>query len=148
MRRDVARLTMVNPTLVENAIHRSDEPRHFMTFKYPGHDIAAVYKGIEIARSRNALRLHEVGRDVYDPVVYFPKEDIHMEWLSKTAKTTHCPLKGDTQYFDVKLDRYSVRDAAWCYDRPIESADALKNYIAFDSSIVRIVEFSDTVSDS
>jgi uncharacterized protein (DUF427 family) len=82
----------------------------------------------------------EVGLDVYDPVVYFPREDVAMARLVKSAKSTHCPLKGDTEYFDLDLGDQRIENAAWSYDRTIEGASALKDRIAFDARLVQVTE--------
>ena len=88
-------------TLVKNGIHNPADARHFMRIARPAYTITATIKGTEIARSSQALKVKEVGFDVYDPVIYFPREDVQMVRLKKNEKSTHCPLKGDTEYFDA-----------------------------------------------
>ncbi|MEM7466306.1 MAG: DUF427 domain-containing protein [Pseudomonadota bacterium] len=126
-------------TLVKDAIHRPDEPRHFMQFKYPDKHFVASYKGQTLAETSNALVLSEVGYGIYEPVIYFPVEDVKEEVLRKTAKSTHCPLKGDTEYFDLAGNGADEdADIAWRYAQPFDFAEKLIGYIAFDSRKVRI----------
>ena len=129
-------------TYVEGGIHRPDEPKHFMRIKNPEHEILAEYQGVEIARSRRTKRVHEVGFDLYDPVVYFPREDVKLELLKRTEKSTHCPLKGDTEYFDINGENLSESDAAWSYVSTFEFSSELKDYVAFDTSKVQVTEYT------
>ena len=47
--------------------------------------------GAVIAETCGALELTEQG---YNPVIYFPRDDIAMAFLDQTEKTSHCPHKG------------------------------------------------------
>lgn len=129
-------------TLVKDAIHNPDEPRHFMRIARPQYPIVATAHGLELARSTRALKLKEVGRDVYDAIVYFPRSDVVMERLERTDKTTHCPLKGDTEYFDVLTDGGTIANAAWSYDRTLPFAREIAHYIAFDPHQVNVLEYT------
>ncbi|CAN0440067.1 unnamed protein product, partial [Phaeothamnion confervicola] len=53
-------------TLVRDAIHNPAEPRHFMRLARPTYTITASIGAVEIARSTRAIKLKEVGRDIYD----------------------------------------------------------------------------------
>ena len=46
--------------------------------------------GAVLGESDNALELTESG---YPPVIYFPREDIAMEFLDASEKKTECPYK-------------------------------------------------------
>ena len=127
-------------TLVKNGIHNPADARHFMRVARPAYTITATIKGTEIARSSQALKVKEVGFDIYDPVIYFPREDVQMVRLKKNEKTTHCPLKGDTEYFDAVTDSGSVENAAWSYDRTREIAGEIQDYIGFDARFAQIIE--------
>lgn len=129
-------------TLVRDAIHNPAEPRHFMRVTTPAHEAVATIDGFELARSTHTLKVKEVGRDIYDPVLYFPRADVAMQRLAKTAKTTHCPLKGHTAYFDAVLEARRVSDVAWSYENTIAEAAMLKDYIAFDTRLVQVIERS------
>ncbi len=125
-------------SLVENAIHRPDEPRHFMEFQFPDGLYTARFEDLELARSRQTLKLSEVGYHIYDPVIYFPLADVSLEYLRATSKSTHCPLKGDTCYYDLHHDARLVADIAWRYSAPYDFARTLENYLAFDARLVRV----------
>ena len=129
-------------TLVRDAIHNPAEPRHFMRLARPAHRVTASIAGVEVASTTRAIKLKEVARDVYDPVLYFPREDVDMGKLMRLDKSTHCPLKGDTEYFDAEIAGQRIAEVAWSYDRTLPIADAIRDYVAFDTRKVQIVEFT------
>jgi uncharacterized protein (DUF427 family) len=125
-------------TLVRNAIHNPNELRHFMEIVPVTREATATVGGHVVARSGQAVVVKEVGRHIYDPVLYFPRADVDMNALSKTDRTTYCPLKGDTEYFDIVVGDHRTADAAWSY---VEMAlgDELLDLVAFDASKVAVV---------
>lgn len=126
--------------MVEDAIHNPNEPRHFMRVVPVDHLVTATIGEHEVARSRRAVKVKEVGFDIYDPVIYFPREDVTMELLTGTDKTTHCPLKGDTQYLDARIDDQVTADAAWSYVSTLDIAAELRQLVAFDAAQVHVAE--------
>jgi len=131
-------MTPSETTLIEGAIHNPTEARHFMTVTPVEHAVVASINGVEIAHSTHAVVCKEVGRAIYDPVWYFPRADVQMDLLQRTDKTTHCPLKGDTEYFDLAPpsgDR--IADAAWSYVEMV-MGDELKDLIAFDQTHIAV----------
>lgn len=129
-------------TLVRDAMHNPAEPRHFMRLARPTYAISASIGGVEIARSTRAIKLKEVGRDIYDPAIYFPREDVDMGKLVAIEKSSHCPLKGDAEYFDASIAGQRVAEVAWSYHRTLAIADGIKAYIAFYPQRVQIIEHS------
>jgi len=122
-------------TLVQGAIHNPNEPRHFMRV-VPALDRQIVtVTGHVIAETENAVVVKEVGLDIYDRVIYFPRSDVDMDALLPIDKTTHCPLKGDTEYFDVVTNGHQVTEAAWSYIEMV-AGDELFELVAFDSAKV------------
>ncbi len=91
--------------------------------------------GDVIAQTRNALVLQEGS---YPPVLYIPKSDIDMLRLAKTAKTSHCPHKGDATYWSVDTGGWTIADAGWSYDQPLDGVAPIKGHIAFYDSKVRV----------
>jgi uncharacterized protein (DUF427 family) len=127
-------------TLVRDAIHNPAEPRHFMRLARPSYLITATLVGVEVAASTRAIKLKEVGRDIYDPVIYFPRSDVDMSKLLRIDKSSHCPLKGDTEYFDALLGTTRIAEVAWSYDRTLTIAREIEGYIAFDTRRAQVVE--------
>lgn len=132
-------------TFVKNAIHRKDEPRHFMRIKEISQLVTASWQGQVLVQSRETLKMQEAGFDLYDPVYYFPKTAIPKGLLEKAELSTHCPLKGDTEYFHINLNGEKLENAAFCYAYPnMEETELLKDYVAFDQSRIQIFTYLDT----
>ena len=127
-------------TLVKNAIHNPDDARHFMRIKHPKGKVTASINGKEIANSNHVLKVQEAGFDLYDPVYYFPKADVISDALKRTDKTTHCPLKGDTEYFNIHAEGSQLENAAWHYNQHYDYSEKLQGHIAFDQTKVQLVE--------
>ncbi|MEM8836870.1 MAG: DUF427 domain-containing protein [Pseudomonadota bacterium] len=130
-----------NITMVEGGIHNPAEPRHFMRIK-PVAGFITIRHGLDVvAESSRALRVLEVGRDIYDPVVYVPKNDVRGR-IVKTEKTTHCPIKGDACYFNLidAGDQLVAANIAWSYTDPVEGAEDITEFVAFYPNMTSIEE--------
>ena len=84
--------------------------------------------GAVIGESASALELTEGD---YAPVIYFPRQDIAMAFLEKSAHSTTCPHKGTATHYDIVTKSRSIPDAAWSYEAPKEAVARIAGYIAF-----------------
>lgn len=84
--------------------------------------------GAVLGESANALELTEGD---YPHVIYFPRDDIAMAFLDRTDKTTHCPHKGDANYYSVVTKSQTLADAVWTYEDPKEGVARIKDHLAF-----------------
>ena len=125
-------------TLIKEAIHRPDEPRHFMEYSYPATTYVAKIGETIVAESSAVLKLSEVGYHIYDPVIYFPLADARLDLLQASDKTSHCPLKGDTNYYDFVTGQTTINDVGWCYSSALDFAIVLADYVAFDGGQVSV----------
>ncbi len=122
-------------TLASGTIHNPDEPRHFMKLK-PIHKTVRISRnGESLAVSNNAIRLIEVGGDLYDPPIYIPRSDIIANLLPSDRRT-NCPLKGEAEYFNL----LTGDDIAWSYSNPFPFASDLTGLVAFYPDRVTIEE--------
>lgn len=128
-------------SLVTDAIRNPAEPGHFMQVRPVPRRVRVYYGEVLLADTIGARRLLESAKKLYDPVLYLPRADI-TDSLRKADKTTHCPLKGDSTYYDLVDARGDVvaEQIAWSYDAPFDFADAIARLVAFDVSQVTIVE--------
>ena len=135
-------------TLSTETIHNPAEPRHFMRIKPVKGRVRILFDDHVLAESNQALRLLEVGRDIYDPVFYLPMTDIQVELISR-PKQTFCPLKGHASYFDLVLEQGDVQAAeiAWSYQDSLDIAEPIKDKIAFDASQVIVEEYPSVTSE-
>lgn len=84
--------------------------------------------GAVLGESNAALELSEGD---YTPVIYFPRSDIAMAFLDRTDKTTHCPHKGDANYYTIVNRSGTVPNAVWTYETPVDDVAAIKDHLAF-----------------
>ena len=119
---------------VEGAMRNPDNLNHFMVAK-PVERRVRVFLGDKmLAETSKALRLVEIGKAAYDPLLYIPMADVILP-LEPMDKTTHCPLKGDANYFS-----FEGNEISWSYLEPFEFSKAIKGHHAFWPSKVRIEE--------
>lgn len=95
------------------------------------------HRGSTIVQSRNALILKEVRKKVYDPVFYFPKDDLETELEKVPDMQSRCPIKGEALYWNLKdpVEDYF----AWSYEDPTSEAKEIEGYIAFNPDYVTII---------
>jgi uncharacterized protein (DUF427 family) len=93
-----------------------------------------------IADSRAALTLQE---STYPPVIYFPREDVSMEFFSRTDKSTHCPYKGDASYYTILMDGRFAENAVWTYEDPYPAMETIRDRLAFYPNQVEIYAVAD-----
>jgi uncharacterized protein (DUF427 family) len=100
----------------------------------------AFFAGHVIADSGDALILQEAN---YPPVVYFPREDVSMEYLSRTDRQSHCPHKGDAAYYSILMDGQFAENAVWTYEAPFPAMTAIASRLAFYPDKVEVYEVDD-----
>ena len=93
-----------------------------------------------IADSSDALILQEA---TYPPVVYFPRADASMDYLSRTDRSTHCPYKGDAAYYTIIMDGRFGENAVWTYEDPYPAMTAIAGRLAFYPDQVEVYEVDD-----
>jgi len=89
--------------------------------------VRATFNGETIVDSKRVMLLHERGRV---PVYYFPKEDVRFDLLEPTQHSSHCPHKGDAQYWTLRVGDRVAENAVWAYPSPIEGQEVLTNLVA------------------
>jgi uncharacterized protein (DUF427 family) len=83
----------------------------------------ATWNGTTIAESDDTV--------VVEGNHYFPRESVRADVLQESAKSTHCPWKGDASYFSIAVDGEVNQDAAWYYPAPKDAAAQIKDRVAF-----------------
>jgi uncharacterized protein (DUF427 family) len=87
-----------------------------------------VYNGVVIADTHRAQRVLETS---HPPVYYIPPDNIRMEYLAPTQRTTLCEWKGRAAYCTVTVGDQQALDAAWYYPEPRMGSEVIKAHIAF-----------------
>ena len=90
--------------------------------------IAVVFNGVVIARTRRARRVLETS---HPPVYYIPPEDVQMEHLAPSDMTTRCEFRGSSVFRTVAVGDKTAEDAAWFHPAPAPGYEDIKGYIAF-----------------
>jgi uncharacterized protein (DUF427 family) len=91
--------------------------------------VRGVLEDETVVDSRRVRLLHESGRL---PLWYFPREDVRVDLLEPTGHSTHCEKLGDACYWSLRVGSRVVENAAWSYERPLDSARELAGYLAFE----------------
>jgi len=99
--------------------------------------IRVLVDGIVIADTQNALTLKEAS---YPAVQYLPRADARMDLLQRTERVTHCPYKGDANYFSIAANGKTIDNAIWTYEAPYPAMAEISGYLAFYPDKVRIEE--------
>jgi uncharacterized protein (DUF427 family) len=89
--------------------------------------------GVVLAESTNARALFETG---LPPRWYVPKTDVRMDLLVPSGTVTHCPYKGQAQYWSVRVGDHLVEDLAWSYRTPLPESQKIAGLVAFLSERV------------
>jgi uncharacterized protein (DUF427 family) len=107
---------------------RHIKPAQRILFEDSSRRVRAVLANVAVADTTHAKLLLETG---HTPVYYFPIDDVRMDLLEPTDKTTHCPYKGDASYWTVRAGHRVAEDAVWSYLDPISERADIKGYVAF-----------------
>ncbi|NNJ09926.1 DUF427 domain-containing protein [Chloroflexales bacterium ZM16-3] len=90
--------------------------------------IRIIFNGVEIANTRRAFRALETS---HPPGYYLPPDDIQMQYLHRTARSSLCEWKGRAAYYTLTVGERSVKDVAWCYPQPTADFAPLAGYVSF-----------------
>jgi uncharacterized protein (DUF427 family) len=127
-------MTALTTPALDAAIRNPDNPAHLMVIKDVPRRIR-IYQGASIlADTQHALRVLEIGKSFYDPVIYVPEADLKTH-LGYVDKSTFCPIKGEATYVS-----HDGEEIGWVYKTPVPMAAKLAGYYAFWPAKVRLVE--------
>jgi len=115
-------------------------PDHPITLKPAAKRWRAKFAGHVIADSDHAIVLQEAD---YPPVVYFPRADVSMAYMSRTDRSTHCPYKGDASYYTVLMDGQFAENAVWTYDLPYPAMEPIAERLAFYPDKIEVYAVDD-----
>jgi uncharacterized protein (DUF427 family) len=90
--------------------------------------LQVIYNGVTIA---DTVRGHRVLETSHPPVYYIPLEDIALQYLVKSARSTFCEWKGSGSYYSVVVEGKTLPDVAWYYANPTPGFAAIRNAVAF-----------------
>ena len=112
-------------------------PDHPITITANPKRIQVSADGVVIADTTHALTLKEAR---YPAVQYVPRSDANMALLARTDRTTHCPYKGDANYFSINAGGKTLENAIWTYETPFPAMADIADHLAFYPDKVKIEE--------
>ena len=81
-----------------------------------------------LADSPRALVLFETG---LPPRWYVPKVDVRMDLLEHTDEVSHCPYKGQAEYWSARVGDEVEENIVWSYRTPLPESARVAGYLAF-----------------
>jgi uncharacterized protein (DUF427 family) len=93
--------------------------------------------GVVIADTNHALSLKEGS---YPVVQYVPRGDANMALLRRSDRVTHCPYKGDANYFSIVEGGKIIENSIWTYETPFPAMAEISGHLAFYPDKVTIEE--------
>lgn len=114
-------------------------PDHPITITATPKRVRVLAEGVVVADTTGALTLKEAS---YPAVQYIPRTDANMELLRRTERVTHCPYKGDANYFSIVVNGQTLDNAIWTYETPFPAMAEISGYLAFYPDKVKIEEIA------
>jgi len=95
--------------------------------------VRVMFGGLVVADSSRAWRVLETS---HPPVFYIPPEDVRMELLLPSRRSSYCEFKGMASYWDLNVGDKVAKDVGWSYANPSPGYEPLQSCIAFYASRV------------
>ena len=83
--------------------------------------------GVTIAETDKPTLLFETGLPTR---YYLPKTHTRMDLLVPSETVSHCPYKGEAEYWSLRSDR-TIDDIAWSYRTPLPESQKIAGLISF-----------------
>jgi uncharacterized protein (DUF427 family) len=84
--------------------------------------------GVTVAESSSPRLLFETGLPVR---YYLPKTHVRMDLLVPTGTESHCPYKGQAEWWSVRVGDAVHEDFAWSYPTPLPESERIAGLVAF-----------------
>jgi uncharacterized protein (DUF427 family) len=105
--------------------------------KYPDHcvdvetrpgRVRVEFAGETVADSTRCLSVRE---SHHGEVLYFPRDDVRMQWVEGSEHSTFCPFKGTATHFTLRIGDRVAPNAIWSYEDPYDEVAELRSCMAF-----------------
>jgi uncharacterized protein (DUF427 family) len=91
--------------------------------------------GVPVAESNSPRLLFETGLPVR---YYLPKTHVRMDLLTPNDSVSHCPYKGQAEWWSVRVGDSVHEDLAWSYRTPLPESQTVAGLVAFYNEKVDI----------
>ena len=108
-------------------VHPRD-PYHRIDVLQSSRHVRVKVGGEVVAETQRPKVLFETG---LPPRYYMPREDVRMELIEESEKTTQCPYKGVASYYSVETGGKRTEDLIWYYPDPIPEAPKIRGLLCF-----------------
>lgn len=104
------------------------DPFHRVDVRSSSRHVQVLAGDVVVAESTSPMMVAETGLPLR---WYLSPDDVRVP-LEPTATRTHCPYKGDSSYWSVRLpDGREITDAAWGYEKPLAESTRIAGRLAF-----------------
>ena len=90
--------------------------------------VRVEFGGVVIAETSRAYRVLETS---HPPTYYLPREDVRVEYLRGSTRSSFCEWKGRAGYVSLDVGGKTSIDAAWTYSSPTPRFAAIRDHLAF-----------------
>jgi uncharacterized protein (DUF427 family) len=84
--------------------------------------------GVTIAETDKPTLLFETGLPVR---YYLPMTHVRMDLLGPSESVSHCPYKGEAEWWSLRVGEDGLPDAAWSYPTPLPESQKIAGLISF-----------------
>ncbi|HEV2820929.1 MAG TPA: DUF427 domain-containing protein [Solirubrobacteraceae bacterium] len=115
------------------------DPYHRVDVVEASRPAAVIVAGTTIASTPRAKLLYETSLPLR---VYVPPASVEAGVLTPSDKRTHCPYKGEANYWHVTVDGRCHDDAAWSYETALPESIGVRHHVCFlaDGIVTRLEE--------
>ena len=85
-------------------------------------------EGVTIAETEKPTLLFETGHPTR---YYLPKTHVHLDLLLPSDSVSHCPYKGQAEYWSIRVGDEIRRDIAWSYPTPLPESQKIAGLVSF-----------------
>ncbi|ACZ00066.1 DUF427 domain-containing protein [Thermomonospora curvata] len=111
------------------------DPYHRVDVLASSRHVRVEVDGVTVAESSSPRLLFETGLPTR---YYLPKPHVRTDLLEPTGTVTHCPYKGQAEYWSVRIGDRTYPDLAWSYRSPLPESQKIAGLIAFYNEKVDI----------
>lgn len=112
----------------EEVFGHARDPHHRIDVRPSSREVRILFAGETICQSRRCMFLFETGLPAR---YYIPPEDVRMDLLRASRRTSTCPYKGHAIYWSIHVGERASEDAVWSYPEPLPECPRIKGHLAF-----------------
>ena len=90
--------------------------------------VRVASSGVTIAETTKPVLLFETGLTTR---FYVPKTHVRMDLLTPSETTSHCPYKGEAEYWSLRIGDELLPDVAWAYRTPLPESQKVAGLLSF-----------------